>query len=55
VVSYFLMEAEGEEAMGSRDEVEIEAVEWTTPQAAVAMLTHEEDRALIRAVFALPR
>ena len=55
VVSYFLMGAEGEEATGSRDEVEIGAVEWTTPEAAVAMLTHEEDRALIRAVFALPR
>lgn len=54
VVSYFLMEAAGEEATGSRDEVEIEAVEWTTPEAAVAILTHEEDRALIRAVFALP-
>jgi len=54
-VSYFLMEAEGEEAIGSCDEVEIEAVEWTTPETAVAMLTHEQDRALIRAVFALPR
>jgi hypothetical protein len=52
---YFLMEAEGKEAMGSRDEVEIEAVEWTTPEETVAILTHEEDRALIRAVFALPR
>jgi hypothetical protein len=49
------MEAEGEEAMGSRDEEEVEAVEWKTPIAAVATLTHEEDRALIRAVFALPR
>ncbi len=49
------MEAEGEEAIGSCDEVEIEAVEWTTPETAVAMLTHEQDRALIRAVFALPR
>jgi hypothetical protein len=55
VVSYFLMEAEGEEAIGSRDEGEIEAVEWTTPEAAVAILTHEQDRALIRTVFALPR
>jgi hypothetical protein len=55
VVSYFLMEAEGEEAIGSRDEVEIEAVEWMTSEAAVAMLTHEEDCALIRAVFDLPR
>ena len=54
MVSYFLMEAAGEKATGSRDEVEIEAVEWTTPEAAVAILTHEEDRALIRAVFALP-
>jgi len=55
VVSYFLMEAEGEEAVGSHDEDEVEAVEWATPEAAVAMLTHEQDRALIRAVFALPR
>jgi 8-oxo-dGTP diphosphatase len=54
VVSYFLMEAEGDETVGSRDEKEVEAVEWITPEAAVAMLTHEEDRALIRAVFALP-
>ena len=29
MVSYFLMETEGEEATGSRDEVETEAVEWT--------------------------
>jgi 8-oxo-dGTP pyrophosphatase MutT (NUDIX family) len=55
VVSYFLMEAEGEEAISSRDEGEIEAVEWATPEAAVAMLTHQQDRALIRTVFALPR
>src|SRR5262249_28841819 len=54
VVSYFLMRAKGKEAVGSRDQEEVEAVEWTTPEQAVAMLTHEEDRALIRAVFALP-
>jgi 8-oxo-dGTP pyrophosphatase MutT (NUDIX family) len=51
VVSYFLMEAEGEEPLGSREGEEIEAVEWITPEAAVAILTHEEDRDLIRAVF----
>jgi 8-oxo-dGTP diphosphatase len=55
VVSYFLMRAKGEEAVGSRDEEEVEAVEWMTPEAAVTMLTHEEDRALVRTVFALPR
>ena len=55
VVSYFLMEADSEVATASRDEKEVEAVEWATPEAAVAMLTHEEDRALIKAVFALAR
>jgi 8-oxo-dGTP diphosphatase len=55
VVSYFLMVADGEEATSSRDQKEVEAVEWTTPEGAVAMMTHEEDRALIRAVFALAR
>ena len=55
VVSYFLMEAGGEEAVGPLEGEEVEAVEWTTPEAAVAVLTHEEDRALIRAVFALSR
>jgi len=55
LVSYFLMVADGEEATSSRDEKEVEAVEWTTPKGAVAVLTHEEDRALIRAVFAVAR
>jgi 8-oxo-dGTP pyrophosphatase MutT (NUDIX family) len=50
VVTYFLMEAEDEEAMGFRKGEEVEAVEWVTPEAGVAMLTYEEDRALIRAV-----
>jgi 8-oxo-dGTP diphosphatase len=54
VVSYFLMEAKGQEPMGSREGDEVEAVEWKTPKEAVEMLTYEEDRALIRAVFALP-
>jgi 8-oxo-dGTP pyrophosphatase MutT (NUDIX family) len=54
VVSYFLMRAECEEAAGLRDEEEIDEVEWRTPEEAVAMLTHEEDRALIKAVFGLP-
>jgi hypothetical protein len=55
MVSYFLMRAECEEAVGLRDEEEIDAVGWRTPEEAVAMLTHEEDRALIKAVFGLPR
>lgn len=48
------MEAEGEEATSPRDDDEIEAVEWTTPERAVAVLTHEEAGALIKAIFALP-
>ena len=55
VVSYFLMEADREEATGLRQGEEVEAVEWKTPEAAVAVLTYEEDRGLIRAVFGLPR
>ena len=54
VVSYFMMEAESQEPMVSREGDEVEAVEWKTPKEAVEMLTHEEDRVLIRAVFALP-
>ena len=39
VVSYFLMEADGEEATAAREGKEVEAVEQMTPKAAVAMLT----------------
>jgi len=39
VVSYFLMEADGEEATAAREGEKVEAVEQMTPKAAVAMLT----------------
>jgi 8-oxo-dGTP pyrophosphatase MutT (NUDIX family) len=53
VVFYFLMEVECDNGTGPLDRGEVEAVEWMTPESAVAALTHPEDQALISAVFGL--
>jgi 8-oxo-(d)GTP phosphatase len=51
-VVYFLMDASEAGAGHPSDKDEIEAVEWVTPNQAIAVLTHEEDRTLIANVFA---
>jgi 8-oxo-dGTP diphosphatase len=55
LVIYFIMKLVDTPNPGPLDEDEIEAVEWVTPAEAKSMLTHEEDRDLIAAVFSLPR
>lgn len=51
-VTYFLMEpVSGEGA--PRDTEEVESVEWVTPQAALGLLTHRDDRDLISSIFKL--
>jgi 8-oxo-dGTP diphosphatase len=54
-VFYFVMELLGEDPGGPSDRNEIESVEWYEPRAAVAALTHQEDRDLISAVFGITR
>ena len=55
LVIYFIMKLVDTSNPGPLDEDEIEAVEWVTPAEAKSMLTHQEDRDLIAAVFSLPR
>jgi hypothetical protein len=35
------------------DAAEIAAVEWTTPEQSLGILTHREDRHLVAAVFGI--
>ena len=50
-VLYFLMDASDENQGRPSDNEEIEAVEWLTPDQAIAALTHDEDRKLIAQIF----
>lgn len=53
-VTYFLMEPEGGDGV-PQDTGEIASVEWVTPQAALGLLTHRDDRDLISRIFKIDR
>jgi len=50
-VTYFIMDALEDIPGSPNDLTEIEAVEWLTPQQAVQVLTHADDRTLLLNVF----
>jgi len=50
-VTYFTMDVAGVAHDGPEDTGEIASVEWVTPQDALGLLTHREDRELISRVF----
>jgi 8-oxo-dGTP diphosphatase len=53
-VTYFIMEVLPASELGPLDK-EVDHVEWASPTDAISKLTHQEDRALISAVFSLSR
>jgi 8-oxo-dGTP pyrophosphatase MutT (NUDIX family) len=50
-VTYFMMDAPDDTPARPNDSREVQAVEWLTPVEAVAVLTHDDDRKLVRRVF----
>ena len=50
-VTYFLMDAPDDTPASPHDSKEVQAVEWLTPDEAIAALTHDEDRKLVTKVF----
>ena len=50
-VTYFLMDAPVDAQACPHDSKEVQAVEWLTPDEALATLTHDDDRQLIKRVF----
>jgi 8-oxo-dGTP pyrophosphatase MutT (NUDIX family) len=54
-VTYFIMDALPASQPGPLDRKEIDLVEWLSPTNAISKLTHQEDRALISAIFGLSR
>src|SRR5262245_21358125 len=51
IVFYYVMEEDG--GTNNIDAAEIAAVEWTTPEQSLGILTHREDRHLVAAVFGI--
>lgn len=49
-VTYFFMEPEAGDGV-PKDRKEIATVEWVTPQVALGLLTHRDDRELIARIF----
>ena len=52
-VVYFLMTAPDDAPARPQDSKEVQAVEWLSPVDAIAALTHDNERALLRKVFAI--
>jgi 8-oxo-dGTP diphosphatase len=50
-VAYFVMEVANSVPAAPSDTSEVEAVEWLTPEQAIRVLTHTDDRELVSKVF----
>lgn len=53
IVFYFVMHINSTDSAGIEDTDEIAGVEWMTPEVAIRILSHWEDRTLVTAVFGL--